>query len=105
MLRNLQTSRANNSRILRIRHVKFSRYCFYVNTNIQEEKNIPLKFQVFMNKHPFYDLKRQNVSFLVYMKDRIAPTIFKNATLLFWRCGVSKLFFCCQNSFMNIMIN
>ena len=28
-LRNLQTSRANNSRVLRIKDVKFSGYCFY----------------------------------------------------------------------------
>ena len=33
-LRNLQTSRANNSRILRIKNAKFSGYCFYMNTNI-----------------------------------------------------------------------
>ena len=33
ILRNLQTSRADNSRILRI-NAKFSGYCFYVNTNI-----------------------------------------------------------------------
>ena len=34
-LRNLQASRVNNSRILRIKIAKFSGYCFYVNTNIQ----------------------------------------------------------------------
>ena len=33
-LRNLQTSQANNSRIHRITNVKFSGYCFYINTNI-----------------------------------------------------------------------
>ena len=33
-LRNLQTSRANNSTIPRIKNVKFSRHCFYMNTNI-----------------------------------------------------------------------
>ena len=33
-LRNLQTSWANNSRILRIKNAKFSGYCFYMNTNI-----------------------------------------------------------------------
>ena len=33
-LRNLQTSRASNSRILRIKKVKSSGYCFYLNTNI-----------------------------------------------------------------------
>ena len=33
-LRNLQTSRANKLRILRIKNANFSRYCFYMNTNI-----------------------------------------------------------------------
>ena len=35
LLRNLQTSRANNSRILRIKNVKFSGYSFHMNRNIQ----------------------------------------------------------------------
>ena len=34
-LRNLQTSRSNKPRILRIKNAKFSGYCFYLNTNIQ----------------------------------------------------------------------
>ena len=33
-LRNLQTSRPNNSRILRIKNAKYSGYCFYMNSNI-----------------------------------------------------------------------
>ena len=33
----LQTSRANNLRILWIKNVNFSGYCFYMNTNIQED--------------------------------------------------------------------
>ena len=33
-LRNLQISRANNSRSLRIKNAKFSGYCLYMNTNI-----------------------------------------------------------------------
>ena len=33
-LRNLQTSRASNSRILKIKNAKFSGYCFYIKTNI-----------------------------------------------------------------------
>ena len=33
-LRNLQTSRANNLRILKVKNVKFSVYCFYLITNI-----------------------------------------------------------------------
>ena len=32
--RDLQTSRANNSRILRTENGKFSGYCFYINTDI-----------------------------------------------------------------------
>ena len=39
-LRNLQTLRANNSRILRIKNAKFSRYCFYMNTNIKGDFRI-----------------------------------------------------------------
>ena len=33
-LGNLEFSRANNSRIFRIKNGKFSEYCFYMNTNI-----------------------------------------------------------------------
>ena len=33
-LKHLQTSRVNNSRILRIKNAKFSGYCFYMNTNL-----------------------------------------------------------------------
>ena len=32
--KNLQNSRANNSRILRIKNAKYSGNCFYMNTNI-----------------------------------------------------------------------
>ena len=39
-LRNLQTSRANNFGILRIKSVKFSGYCFYINTNILADLQI-----------------------------------------------------------------
>ena len=43
----MQTSRVNNSRILRIKNAKFSEYCFYMNTNIQGDFQIcislPLK--------------------------------------------------------------
>ena len=34
LLRTLQTSRANNSRILRIKNSKHSGYCFHMNTNV-----------------------------------------------------------------------
>ena len=39
-LRNLQTSRANNSRIVRIKNAKFSGYCFYMNKNIHGDFQI-----------------------------------------------------------------
>ena len=34
LLRKIQTLRDNNSKILRIKNAKFSRYCFYMNPNI-----------------------------------------------------------------------
>ena len=40
LLRNLQTLQANNSRILRIKNVKFLGYCFYMNTKIKEDFQI-----------------------------------------------------------------
>ena len=36
-LRNLQTSRASNSRILWIKNVKFSGYYFHMNANIERK--------------------------------------------------------------------
>ena len=39
-LRTLRTSRANNSRILRIKNMKLSGYCFYINTNTQGDFQI-----------------------------------------------------------------
>ena len=39
-LRNLQTSRASNSRILKIKNAKYSGYCFYMNTNIYRDFQI-----------------------------------------------------------------
>ena len=52
-LRNLQTSRAINARILRIKNVKFSGYCFYMNTNILKDFQIcisvPLRKVDFLN--------------------------------------------------------
>ena len=39
-LGNLPTSRTNNSRIFRITNAKFSRYCFYTNTNLKENFQI-----------------------------------------------------------------
>ena len=39
-LRNLQSSRANNSRIIRIKNAQFAGYCFYMNTNILRDFQI-----------------------------------------------------------------
>ena len=36
LLLSLQTSRVNNSKILRIKNAKFSVYCFYMNINMKE---------------------------------------------------------------------
>ena len=40
LLRNLQTLRVNNSRILRIKNAKFLGYCFYMGTNIKGDLQI-----------------------------------------------------------------
>ena len=45
-LRNLQTSRINNSRILKIRNAKFSGYGFYMNTNIQLDFQICISVMI-----------------------------------------------------------
>ena len=39
-LRHLQTSRANNLRILKIKNAKFSGYCFYMSSNIEGDLQI-----------------------------------------------------------------
>ena len=48
-LRNLQTSRTNNLRILMIKHAKFSGFCFYRKANIYEDFQIcisvPLRYE------------------------------------------------------------
>ena len=47
LIKKFQTSRANNSRILRIKNAKLSGYCFCMNTNMQGDFQIcisvPLK--------------------------------------------------------------
>ena len=43
-LKNLQTSRPNNLRILSIKSAKLSGYCFYINTN-----NTKGDFQIFIS--------------------------------------------------------
>ena len=61
----LQTSRANNSRILMIKNANFSGYCFYMNTNVWVDFQIcisvPLigvhkNFTVFTGKHLWQSL-------------------------------------------------
>ena len=42
---NSQTSRVNNSRILRIKNAKFCGYCFYMNRNIKGD------FQICISVH------------------------------------------------------
>ena len=42
-LRSLQTSRANNSRIHRVKNVEFLGYCFYMNTNIESDFQICIR--------------------------------------------------------------
>ena len=54
LFKKFTNSRANNSRILRNKKVKFSGYCFYMNTNIQGDSqiciNVPLN--VFATDNP-----------------------------------------------------
>ena len=54
-LRNLETSRENNSRILGIKDAKFLGYCFYMKAHIQGDFQIcisvPLSFNIF---HTFF---------------------------------------------------
>ena len=51
-LRNLQTSRVNNLKTLTTENVKFSRYCFYMNTNtywdFQVYISVPLNILIFL---------------------------------------------------------
>ena len=42
-LKNLQTSRANNSRILRMKNANISGYCFYMNTSILADFQICIR--------------------------------------------------------------
>ena len=64
-LRNLQTSRANNSRVLRVKNAKFSRCCFYMNTNIYE--NFQVCISVPINMTVTQNIKRVLILFLRIM--------------------------------------
>ena len=56
-LRNLQTSRASNSRIHRIKNAKFSGYCFYMNNNIKGDFQICISVALSELDLWKYDLK------------------------------------------------
>ena len=68
---NLQTSRANNSRIVRIRNAKFSGYCFYINTKIQRDFciSVPIieynKRNIFLQNHAENEAERLNPFFFI----------------------------------------
>ena len=56
LLRNLQTSRTNDSRILRIKNAKFSwYYYFYVNKNIQENSQICISVPLISKGMPNFE--------------------------------------------------
>ena len=54
-LRKLQTLRGNNSRIIRIKNAKFSRYCFHMNTNIYGDFQICISVNL---KETYNSLKK-----------------------------------------------
>ena len=68
----MQTSRANNSRILRIKNAKFSVYCYYINTNILGD------FQICISVPLSYFALNSRFSFLLTI-------FFNNLNKLFWR--------------------
>ena len=75
-LRNIQTSRANNSTILRIKNTKFSGYCFYISTNIYGD------FRIWISVPLSYQEKLCNSS-------NIWQIIYNNLTYLIWFFSVS----------------
>ena len=93
-LRNLQTPRANISRILRIKNAKFWGFCFYVNTNILGDFQIcisvPLIRVITMWWSHFSKLKPLRVSEEV-MKSFLNIKNFKN------RRKVMQAFFSIKN--------
>ena len=54
---NLQNSREDNSRILRIKNVKFSGDCFYMNTNIYGDFQIFIRVPLKCKKKSHWLLK------------------------------------------------
>ena len=56
LLRNLQTSRANNSRIFRIKNAKLTGYCFYMNTGTQGDFQICICVSLIENMKKLFRL-------------------------------------------------
>ena len=62
LFKKLETSLANNSRILRIKNAKFSGYCFYMNTNIYGDFQISVSVPL-IRKPKFYIFNSMAVVF------------------------------------------
>ena len=74
--KNLQISRANNSRVLRIKNSKFWEYCFYLNTNIQGD------YQICISVPKAYCINVVLDGMLIYLNRRY---LFKNK-IYFYFC-------------------
>ena len=70
-LRNLRTSRGNNSRILGIKNTKFSGSCFNMNTNIQRDFQICITLPLISihnaNKNLFWSFFQDNVRVILLL--------------------------------------
>ena len=64
-LRNLQTSRINNSRILKIRNAKFAGCCFYMNTNIERDFQIYVSVCIYIFFKIFFHNNQYNCKILL----------------------------------------
>ena len=95
-LENLQTSRANNSRILRVKDAKFFGQCFYLNISIQGEFQIcisvPLTEQYFpyrfcgkpnRNLHQLYKIHKKYYTVGTYSSFSICLFIW---LFIYFRC-------------------
>ena len=54
LFKKFTTSRANNSRILRIKNAEFSGYCFYINMNIKGDFQICISVPLVIFRHCFF---------------------------------------------------
>ena len=79
--RNLQTSWANNSTILRTKNAKFSRYCLYMNTNIYWDFEICISVPL------------SQTSLILFIIRKILFCVKHNKAAL-----VQNMFFCFLNS-------